>query len=77
MKTFMEEYGLIVIAVVVVAALIVLAVSFSKQATDSANNAFESFNTKAENALKDAGSDTGASTSTGTSTETTGSEATK
>lgn len=51
MKTFMEEYGLIVIAVIVVAALIVLAVNFSKTASTNANNAFDKFNDKANAAL--------------------------
>lgn len=47
MKTFMEEYGLIVVAILVVAALIGLAVSFNKKASTNSNSSIEKFNNKA------------------------------
>lgn len=47
MKTFMEEYGLIVVAILVVAALIGLAVSFNTTATTNSNDSIKKFNDKA------------------------------
>lgn len=47
MKTFMEEYGLIVVAILVVAALIGLAVSFNKKASTNSNTSIDKFNDKA------------------------------
>ena len=47
MKTFMEEYGLIVVAILVVAALIGLAVSFNKKASTNSNSSIDKFNDKA------------------------------
>lgn len=65
MKTFMEEYGLIVVSVIVVAAIIVLAVNFSKDASTNANKAFDKFNEKAQSALDS----TNAGTTGGTNTD--------
>ena len=47
MKTFMEEYGLIIVAILVVAALVALAINFNKKSTDNANTAVDNFNKKA------------------------------
>lgn len=47
MKTFMEEYGLIIVGILVVAALIGLAVYFSNQAKDNSQKSIDKFNDKA------------------------------
>ena len=49
MKTFMEEYGLIVVAILVVAALIGLAVNFSQDAKKNSEASIKKFNEKANN----------------------------
>ena len=64
MKTFMEEYGLIVVAILVVAALIGLAVNFSQDAKKNSEASIKKFNEKA-NTYIDKGltdKDTGSST---------------
>lgn len=48
MKSFLEEYGLIIVAIIVVAALIALAVTFSQQAKQKATANFETFTEKAD-----------------------------
>lgn len=47
MKTFMEEYGLIIVGILVVAALIGLAVYFSNQAKDNSQKSIDKFNKQA------------------------------
>ena len=58
MKTFMEEYGLIIIAVVIIAALIILAVNFANRSSASAQNAFNHFDTITNTTLGGAVSNT-------------------
>ena len=53
MKTFMEEYGLIVVAILVVAALIGLAVSFNKKASTNSNDSIDKFTNKANNYIEE------------------------
>lgn len=57
MKTFMEEYGLIIVGILVVAALIGLAVNFSQDAKRNSETSIKKFNEKAntyiENGLTD------------------------
>lgn len=53
MKTFMEEYGLIVVAILVVAALIGLAVTFNKDASKNSKSSIEKFNNKANTYIDD------------------------
>lgn len=43
MKTFMEEYGLIIVGILVVAALIGLAVNFSQDAKANSDKAIKTF----------------------------------
>ena len=47
MKTFMEEYGLIIVGILVVAALIGLAVNFSQDAKRNSETSIKKFNEKA------------------------------
>ena len=47
MKTFMEEYGLIIVGILVVAALIGLAVNFSQDAKNHSQQSIDKFNDKA------------------------------
>lgn len=54
MKTFMEEYGLIIVAILVVAALIALAVAFNTKSSKNANTAIDKFTTDANQAIQDA-----------------------
>lgn len=54
MKTFMEEYGLIIVGILVVAALIGLAVNFSNDAKTNSTNAIDTFN-KSANSYIDQG----------------------
>ena len=64
MKTFMEEYGLIIVGILVVAALIGLAVNFSQDAKNNSQKSIDKFNEKA-NTYIDKGltdKDTGSST---------------
>ena len=49
----MEEYGLIVVAILVVAALIGLAVSFNKKASTNSNTSIDKFNNKANTYIDD------------------------
>lgn len=72
MKTFMEEYGLIVVAILVVAALIGLAVSFNKKASTNSNTSIDKFNNKA-NTYIDEGLKGDNATTGGTTTDKTGS----
>lgn len=51
MKTFMEEYGLIIVAILVVAALIALAVAFNKKSTKNANSAIDGFTNSAQESI--------------------------
>lgn len=51
MKTFLEEYGLIVLAVIVVTALISLAILFSNRATTNSTSAFDKLESQAEQGL--------------------------
>lgn len=62
MKTFMEEYGLIIVAILVVAALIALAVAFNTKSSSNANNAIDNFTTNANSAIDSAQSGAGAAT---------------
>lgn len=67
MKTFMEEYGLIIVAILVVAALIALAVAFNTKSTKNANEAIDKFTTKSNAAIdKASNGDTSGSGSTET-----------
>lgn len=51
MKSFMEEYGLIIVAILVVAALIALAVAFNAKSSKNANEAIDRFTDKANTAI--------------------------
>lgn len=51
MKTFLEEYGLIVLAVIVVTALLSLAIMFSNRATKTSTDAFDKLETQAEEGM--------------------------
>lgn len=51
MKTFLEEYGLILLAILVVGALIAFAVKFNKDSTANANKKIDKFNTQVDNAV--------------------------
>lgn len=51
MKTFLEEYGLILLAILVVGALIAFAVKFNKDSTANANKKINEFNTQVDNAV--------------------------
>lgn len=51
MKTFLEEYGLILLAILVVGALIAFAVKFNKDSTANANAKVDKFNTQVDNAI--------------------------
>lgn len=51
MKTFMEEYGLIIVAILVVAALVALAVAFNVKSSKNANDAIDTFTQKANTAI--------------------------
>ena len=52
MKTFMEEYGLIIVGILVVAALIGLAVNFSRDAKDNSEKSIKKFNDTANEYIK-------------------------
>ena len=51
MKTFMEEYGLIIVAILVVAALIALAVAFNQKSTTNTNKAIDGFTNSAQQSI--------------------------
>ncbi len=51
MKTFLEEYGVIIVAVIAVAALILFATNYSKTGTDGMGNTFNTFQTQADGAV--------------------------
>lgn len=70
MKTFMEEYGLIIVAILVVAALIALAVVFNQKSSTNVNNAFDSFTTNANQAIEDAQGGSGSSSTDTTQADT-------
>ena len=53
MKSFLEEYGLIIVAIIVVAALIGLAITFKENATQKATNNFTTFTEKADEIVTD------------------------
>lgn len=59
MKTFMEEYGLIIVAILVVAALIALAVRFNAKSSKNADDAINEFTNKATTAINSAQTNTG------------------
>ena len=61
MKTFMEEYGLIIVAILVVAALIALATAFNSKSTKNANGAIDTFTNQSQLAINAAqnGANTG------------------
>lgn len=71
MKTFMEEYGLIILAILVVGALIALAIAFNTKATKDATAAFENFTKMSSDAIKDAnsGANNGANNGSSEATE--------
>lgn len=54
MKTFLEEYGLILLAILVVGALIAFAVKFNKDSTANANKKVTEFNNQVDKAVTDA-----------------------
>ena len=51
MKSFLEEYGLMIVAVIVVAALILLGTKLSQNGTEGMTNTFESFQKTASEAV--------------------------
>lgn len=53
MKTFLEEYGLILLAILVVGALIAFAVKFNKDSTANANKKVTEFNNQVDKAVTD------------------------
>lgn len=53
MKTFLEEYGLILLAILVVGALIAFAVKFNKDSTANANDKVTEFNNQVDKAVTD------------------------
>lgn len=59
MKTFMEEYGLIIVAILVVAALIALAVRFNAKSSKNADTAIDQFTNSANQAITNAQGNTG------------------
>lgn len=54
MKTFLEEYGLILLAILVVGALIAFAVKFNKDSTANANKKVTEFNNQVDKAVTEA-----------------------
>ena len=54
MKTFLEEYGLILLAILVVGALIAFAVKFNNDSTANANKKVTEFNNQVDKAVTDA-----------------------
>lgn len=53
MKTFLEEYGLILLAILVVGALIAFAVKFNKDSTANANKKVTEFNNQVDKVVTD------------------------
>lgn len=53
MKTFLEEYGLILLAILVVCALIAFAVKFNKDSTANANKKVTEFNNQVDKVVTD------------------------
>lgn len=51
----MEEYGLIIVAILVVAALVGLTVAFNKKSSTNANKAVDDFNNKAQSYINSNG----------------------
>ena len=64
MKTFMEEYGLIIVGILVVAALIGLAVNFSQDAKRNSESSIKKFNDKANTYIDKGLNDGSGSTTT-------------
>lgn len=64
MKTFMEEYGLIIVGILVVAALIGLAVNFSQDAKKNSEESIKKFNDKANTYIDKGLTDGSGSTTT-------------
>jgi uncharacterized membrane protein YfhO len=60
----MEEYGLIILAILVVGALITLAIYFNTEATREATDAFTQFTNNANSAINNTSTDGSSSTST-------------
>lgn len=65
MKSFLEEYGLIIVAIIVVAALIGLAIYFKTSATDKAQGNFDTFTNKADQIVNENMNGAGGSGGTG------------
>lgn len=66
MKTFLEEYGLILLAILVVGALIAFAVKFNKDSTANANKKIDKFNTQVDNAVDKSNANNESGGTTGT-----------
>lgn len=65
MKTFLEEYGLILLAILVVGALIAFAVKFNKDSTANANKKVTEFNNQVDKAVTDSNSNNNPDGATG------------
>ena len=59
MSAFLEEYGKIIVVIIVIAALIGLAILFKSTGTKNATNSFDSFMGIANNAVNNATTDGG------------------
>lgn len=59
MKSFLEEYGLMIVAVIAIAALILLCTKLSQNGTKGMTDTFESFQKTASEAVGNPGSSGG------------------
>lgn len=57
MKSFLEEYGLIIVAIIIIAALIGLAIFFKNNASKNAKDNFRTFTSKAQENVEQAWND--------------------